>query len=218
MINNYLLYQIINPIGHSYIGVTNNFNRRMSEHFSDFKNRKQNIALHNSFSKYGYENHQKDVILKNLTKETAYKIEELSVNYIRKNYKKISLNSRSGGLGGNIIDWTSDKYRNIIIKNSQAKKVFYNKIWDYRLPIILKYKNTHTVKQISSILNCSSSALCNYLKNNQINIKRKSKYNLQEIANIIKPLYAVGYTNKDIMVKTGYSKGTICRAKKLIKR
>jgi DNA-directed RNA polymerase specialized sigma subunit len=67
------------------------------------------------------------------------------------------------------------------------------------------------------MLNCSTTALCRYLKDNSIKIKRKPKYDLNDIAKQIEVYYKEGYTNHYVIRKTGYSNGTICRAKKLIK-
>ena len=217
MANNYCIYNIISPSGKTYIGVTNSFNRRMSEHFSDWKNRKQNIALHNSFSKYGFDNHIKEVIIYNLSKEMAYKLEELSINDCKTNNSKIGLNSRTGGQGGNIIDWKSEI--GIKIRENQIDKLKqkYKSVWDKRLPLILEHKDISTILEISKMLNCSTSALCRYLKDNSIKIKRKPKYDLNDIAKQIAVYYKEGYTNHYVIRKTGYSNGTICRAKKLIK-
>lgn len=214
--NNYLIYKITNPSGKFYIGVTNSFNRRMSEHLSDWKNRPEKIALHNSFTKYGFELHKKEIIVKNMPKEMAYKIEKDLIEFLNTQNSKIGLNSRIGGNGGNMIDWNSIKGKSIIRQNSLIAKEKYNKVWDKRKPIILLMKDKFTIKEICEKLNCSSSALCRYLKNNKISIKRKSKFDLNEIAKIIKPLYKEGKINKEIMQITGYSKGTICRAKNIL--
>ena len=211
--DNFLIYKITNPSGKFYIGVTNNFKRRMSEHFSDWKNRKQNIALHNSFSKYGFENHIKEIIIKGLSKEAAYKLEEKLINSFKSNDSKIGLNSRSGGKGGNMIDWKSEDGRIKKQKANETRFKSYLKEWDAKLPIILEMKDTHTGKQIAERLNCAESALGRYLKLKKISIKRKSKFNLQKIAEQIKPMYEQGATNQFVIEKTGYSKGTICRAK-----
>lgn len=213
--NNFLIYKITNPNNKFYIGVTNSFNRRMSEHFSDWKNRKKKIALHNSFTKYGFENHVKEILLKNLSKKEAYEIEEVLIKNLNTTNSKIGLNSRSGGKGGNMIDWNSEKGKLIHENNRKIHKEKYDKIWNNRKIIINEMKNDYTIIQIAERLKCSTSALCRFLKINKISVKRKNKYNLQDIANLIKPYYQQGKNNKEIIEITGYSKGTICRAKKI---
>lgn len=213
--NSYLIYQITNPSGKFYIGVTNSFKRRMSEHLSDWKNRPEKIALHNSFTKYGFENHTKEIIAKNMPEKMAYKIEEKLIEALNCRNSKIGLNSRTGGKGGNMIDWSSIEGKKIRANNTLKRKIKYDEIWDKRKPIILSMKEDFTIEEISKKLQCSSSALCRYLKDNKISIKRKSKFDLNEIAIIIKPLYEQGKMNKEVMQITGYSKGTICRAKNI---
>lgn len=211
--NNYLIYKITNPSGKIYIGVTNDFNRRKSEHKSDWLNRPQKIALHNSFSKYSFDEHIFEIYLTNLNKENAYKKEyELILEYNTTN-SKIGLNSRSGGLGGNMIDWKSDKG---ILAKKKAKetnlKNYFEK-WDIFLDEIVFLSKTHSIDEIAKILNKSSSALCLYLKRKKIKIPRKNKYDLNQIALEIENYVKANYTNKKIIELTGYSKGTICRAK-----
>lgn len=216
MENNYCLYNITSPSGKTYIGVTNSFERRMKEHYSDWKNRKENIALHNSFTKYGFDKHTKEIIIFNLPKATAYKLEELSVKDCNTTNSKIGLNSRPGGMGGNYIDWKSERGKQIKEKTKEKITKLYNDTWNERLPIILQHKDISTINEITKMLNCSSTSLCNYLSKNNIKIKRKSKYDLFSIANEIKEYYIKGQTNDYVIKKTGYSKGTICRAKKIL--
>lgn len=214
--NNFLVYKITNPSGKFYIGVTNSFKRRMSEHLSDWKNRPEKIALHNSFSKYGYENHSKEILIKNMPKEMAYKIEEKLIQSLDSQNSKIGLNSRNGGLGGNMIDWSCDYYKTIIEKNKQKKIQEYLNVWEKRKPIILKLKSTHTIEEIAKHLNCSTTALCRYCKMFNIKIERKRKFDLHKIAQEIKPYYDKGLMNKEVIEITKYSKGTICRAKNIL--
>ena len=215
MQNNYLLYQIISPSNKIYIGVTNSFKRRMSEHLSDWKNRPQKIALHNSFTKYGYDAHKKEILIKGLPREMAYKIEERLVKSLETTNSKIGLNSRQGGKGGFFIDWNTEKGKEIQNKSKDTIRKKYENIWVNRLSTILEMKDEYTTEQIAKKLNCAKSALGRYMKLNNIHVKRKSKYDLNYIAEIIKPYYEAGKGNKDVMQITGYSKGTICRAKKI---
>jgi group I intron endonuclease len=212
----YCIYKITSPSGKFYIGVTNNFRRRMSEHLSDWKNRTEKIALHNSFTKYGFENHRKEILITGLPKNMAYDIEKKLVQKLESNNSKIGLNSRDGGSGGNMIDWNSDYGKEIRNKNISIIKDKTKKIWDERLPIIMAMKKDYTTKEIAKKLNCATSALGRYCKENNINIDIKRKYDLSEVSNKIKPYIDNGMNNKDIMQITGYSKGTFGRAKKLL--
>jgi group I intron endonuclease len=72
----YCVYKITNPTNKIYIGVTNNFKRRMFEHKSDAKVYELNWALHNSIRKYGFENHICEILHNELTKDDAYKLEK----------------------------------------------------------------------------------------------------------------------------------------------
>jgi predicted GIY-YIG superfamily endonuclease len=217
MLNNYLLYRITSPSNKEYIGVTNSINRRIREHYSDWKNRCQNIALHNSFSKYGFDSHTFEVIINKLNKSLAYNLEKNVVNENIKHNKELSLNSRTGGLGGNMIDWKSEKGKIAIKKIKETQKAKYEMHWESKLPFILEHKKTKTINQLCELLNVSSTALTNYLKYKNIKVERKSRFNIFDISKEIKPYYELGYTNAMVMGKTGYSKGTICRAKNLLK-
>ena len=101
----YLIYTIKSPSNKIYLGVTNNFVRRMAEHKYYWLKNPQSIALHNSFSKYGFESHFKEIMIDNLDRKTAYSLEEKLINDMNLLDSKIGLNSRKGGSGGNIIDW-----------------------------------------------------------------------------------------------------------------
>ncbi len=105
---NYIIYTITSPSNKIYLGVTNNFNRRMSEHKYHWKKNTQNIALHKSFTKYGFDSHIKTILFSNLGKEEAYELEKNLINDMNLLDSKIGLNSRDGGMGGNMIDWKSE--------------------------------------------------------------------------------------------------------------
>ena len=185
----------------------------MGEHKSDFINRPEKIALHNSFAKYGYENHKKNILAKGMSKDYAYKLEERVVRSMNTNNSKIGLNSRSGGLGGNMIDFKSKKGKDAILKSRQTRlKNYYNE-WNAYEPIIHELKDTHTIEQIAKEIGKGSTALCKFLKRKGIKIPIKRKFDLQKIALEIEPYVKGGLTNSEIMNITKYSNGTLCRAK-----
>lgn len=211
--NSYCIYKIVSPSNKIYIGVTNSFKRRMREHFSDWKNRKQKIALHNSFTKYGFENHKMEIIFDNLEEKYAYNLEKELIEKYNTRNSKIGLNSREGGKGGNMVDWNSENGKILINNRKKHIQKKYNEKWLDKIEFILNNKKTYTIIQLSKKLNVSASSLTNFLKNNNIKVERKSKYNLDEVAKEINVYVMKGMTNKKIMEITGYSNGTLCRAK-----
>jgi len=215
-IYSYVLYKITSPSGKFYIGVTNNFNRRKSEHLSDWKNRPEKIALHHSFSKYGFDNHTFEVLMTGLTKEKAYNLENKVINSLGSTNSRIGLNSREGGKGGNCIDWNSENGKMIIQKANKTKEIKYLNSWAKKAEIIENLKHTHTIEDFCKMFNCSSTSICNYLKKTGIKIPRKHKHDLNKIADEIKKYYLDGKTNDFVIKETGYSKGTICRAKNIL--
>ncbi len=72
---NYLVYRITSPSGKSYIGQTNNLQRRLSTH-----SRSSGCpALHAAIQKYGWSNFNHHVIQTNLTIAEANMVEEESI-------------------------------------------------------------------------------------------------------------------------------------------
>lgn len=185
----------------------------MSEHKSDFVNRPEKIALHNSFAKYGYDKHKKNILATGMSKDYAYKLEERVVRSMDTTNSKIGLNSRSGGLGGNMIDFNSKKGRQAIAKAKETRLKKYYDEWSKYEPIIHSLKNTHTIEQIAKKIGKGSTALGKFLKRKGIKIPIKRKYDLQKVALEIAPYIKEGLTNLEIMNITKYSNGTLCRAK-----
>jgi predicted GIY-YIG superfamily endonuclease len=214
--NNFVVYKILSPSGKIYIGVTNNLDRRIYEHKSDFKNRKQQIALHHSFSKYDFENHTFFVVKDNMSKKVAYLLEKSLIKNLQLKNSKIGLNSRDGGLGGNMIDWKSEKGKNIRIKIKNTIIQKYEKKWSNYYEIILELRHTHTISEICEELNISKTALTNYLKYKGITIPRKNK--IDKIVEEITDYYNRGFTRKEIREITGYSNGTLFRAHQQIRK
>lgn len=215
MVSDYLLYEIKSPSDKTYIGVTNNFNRRMAEHKSDFLNRPQKTALHNSFNKYGFDNHSKEILVTGMSKEYAYNLEFKVIQRLELQKSSKGLNSRSGGLGGNMVNWSSETGKAIKEKSRKKQKQKYYKEWSVLEKKILEMKDTHTIEQISLAIKKSKSATCLYLKRRGIKIPRKPKYNLEAIAKDVSKYYESGMSNLEVMRITGYSKGTLGRAKKI---
>ncbi len=96
-----IIYAITNPEGLQYIGMTMmNFSVRQLEHRSHYKRvlkgkRKRLGLLHDSFDKYGMENHQFKVV-KECPGLTRDQLKELEKAYITLNkFQNISLNTRN---------------------------------------------------------------------------------------------------------------------------
>lgn len=93
----YTIYQLRNNVnGKLYIGVTNNFNKRMREHsyaYNDYR-------ISRAIRKYGWENFSSKIICTTENKDQAYK--ELEPKYIaegKTNDPNIGYNSTAGGEG-----------------------------------------------------------------------------------------------------------------------
>jgi hypothetical protein len=96
-----IIYSITNPIGEVYVGMSMmNFPVRLLEHRSHYKRalmgkRDRLGKLHDSFDKYGMENHQYKVI-KECPGLTREQLKELEAAFIALNkFQNISLNTRN---------------------------------------------------------------------------------------------------------------------------
>lgn len=87
------VYRITSPSNHVYIGQTVNFNSRMSC-YKRCACKKQ-IKLYNSLVKYGFDDHNVELLYNNLPKHKANKIEKLFISLYKK--KNRSLNIQDGG-------------------------------------------------------------------------------------------------------------------------
>lgn len=74
--NSYCVYKLTFPNNKMYIGITNNFKHRMSQHKSNKKKNK----LTNAIKKYGFDNCKKEILICCLTKEKAC---EFEINFIK---------------------------------------------------------------------------------------------------------------------------------------
>lgn len=90
------IYKIVSPSGKIYIGQTIDLKAR----FTCYKclNCKKQLALYNSFKKYGFHNHTVEVIFEGFT--TQKQLDDLEINHIKffNSFKK-GLNQTEGGLG-----------------------------------------------------------------------------------------------------------------------
>jgi group I intron endonuclease len=89
----YLIYCHTSPTGKKYIGQTNNYNRRCSEH----KTSKGCPAFHNAIIKYGWDNFNHEILDDGLSLEEANILEEF---YISK-YNSLAPNGYNLQTGGN---------------------------------------------------------------------------------------------------------------------
>ena len=145
-----------------------------------------------------------------MNKKVAYLLEKSLIKNLQLTNSKIGLNSRDGGLGGNMIDWKSEKGKNIRIKIKNTLKQKYEKKWSKYHDIILELRHTNTILEICEKLNISKTALTNYLKYKGITIPRKNKIN--DRVKLISEYYNQGLTKKELREKTGLSRSTFIRA------
>ncbi|MCZ2224288.1 MAG: GIY-YIG nuclease family protein [Chitinophagales bacterium] len=114
----FYLYKITNLIDNKiYIGITNNFNRRMYRH----KKECHNEHLKRAIEKYGWENFNKEILKILETKEEVIKEELDTIEYYRNNF--FELYNISGGGEGTVYLKMSDETKK---KISDFNKVFAN--------------------------------------------------------------------------------------------
>jgi len=99
------IYMITSPSGKSYVGQTNNYNRRMAEHKGGHCKKS---LLWIVVDKYGWENLTKEILHKNLTLEEANYLEELEV-FVRNTITPDGYNLREGGGQFTMSQETKDK-------------------------------------------------------------------------------------------------------------
>lgn len=114
-----------------------------------------------------------------------------------------------------VIKYGWDNHKKEIIFQSDCK----NSALEFESSVISIYKNTLNTAEggiggIRSEEHRKSISLA--LKKARTNSEYKvwRKYNLEEVYIKIKPLIEIGCSESEIIAKTGYSKGTIYRAKK----
>lgn len=103
--NNYLIYKITNKINNkSYIGKTNNFNRRMKIHYKSINNDNVQTVFKYALSKYGWNNFDKEILENNLSDEESSIREKYYIKLYNTfiNVKSSNgYNMTEGGEGGN---------------------------------------------------------------------------------------------------------------------
>jgi hypothetical protein len=115
--------EIVFPDGYKrmYIGQTNNFELRMSDHFSKVKNDEKQTKIYNCLRKYDWENFTKLVIVDNLTREEVNDREIMEI--AKYNSFHQGLNSTPGGLGHNgLIGADHPRARKIRVFNNSTKE------------------------------------------------------------------------------------------------
>ena len=99
------IYKITNPSGHIYIGQSRNFNQRL-KYYKSLKSKSQ-PKLHNSFLKYGFENHKIEIIEHCSINE----LNEKEIYYIKKyNSVKCGMNCIVRGQNIEMSDETKKRY------------------------------------------------------------------------------------------------------------
>lgn len=105
--NNYLIYKHTSPSGKSYIGQTNNYNKRCNHHRSVSSNCR---VFTNAIKYYGWDNFTHEILHKNLSLEEANELESICIlehNTLSPN----GYNLKTGGLNSNHSQETIEKMR-----------------------------------------------------------------------------------------------------------
>ena len=149
------IYKISNIFNEKvYIGRTNNFERRIKEHFSDYKNRHgYHPKLHNAFDKYGIENFIFEIIFQeDISIEDICLKEDYYRNYYNAFYDGYcSMNSSDGQPEG------EENCNNKLSKENVLK-------------IIEKLKNTNdTIKNIAEEFEISMQTISDINRGNTWN-------------------------------------------------
>lgn len=115
-----IIYKLISPSKKSYIGLTNNFNKRMC----DYKKSKNVCVIHTTIRKYGFKNFKKEVLQE---VKNPKLLPELKKFYIKKyNTYNNEYNFTLGGEG--IIRFKHSKETKRKIPNSRKGKLHINAI------------------------------------------------------------------------------------------
>lgn len=100
----YVVYKITNKINNKiYIGVTNNTRLRWSGNGTQYRDPSKEgnrRPFWNAIKKYGWDNFEKEILIKNLSKEEAYKKEIQMIKTFDSTNRKIGYNLSPGGNGG----------------------------------------------------------------------------------------------------------------------
>ena len=190
----------------------------MSEHKSDFVNRPEKIALHNSFAKYGYNSHKKCILVTGMSRDYAYGLEARVVKSLNTTNSKVGLNSRPGGRGGNMIDFNSKKGKEAVLKGKETRLKKYYEEWSNYEPTIHKLKKTHTIEEISKEIGKGTTALCKFLKRKNIKIPIKKRFDFESTYYKIDSMYKLGMNQADIAKELDTSRHMIYRIVKQIRK
>ncbi|RWZ87180.1 MAG: GIY-YIG nuclease family protein [Hydrotalea sp. AMD] len=125
----YLIYKHTSPSGKSYIGLTNNYQRRCNEH----KSSTGCMAFNNAIQKYGWDNFHHEILIENLTLDEANMLESKLIQSHNTLYPN-GYNLREGGSHHSFSTETSQKMSNtrkgtttaIIIETGKITRVSIN--------------------------------------------------------------------------------------------
>lgn len=95
----HIIYKLTSPTGKFYIGRTQNFNTRMTQHKHAALTKKLNNSLYRAIRKYGWENFTKEIIATINTEEAAQMLEETLIKQL--NSVRTGYNDTYVGGGGN---------------------------------------------------------------------------------------------------------------------
>ncbi len=102
----YLVYKHTSPSGKSYIGITNDYDRRCTEHQRDPRCR----AFHNAIKKYGWDNFTHEILLDQLSEEEALRLEPALILEHDTRYPR-GYNLSEGGRGSSLLPESIERLR-----------------------------------------------------------------------------------------------------------
>lgn len=121
IMNNFLIYKHTSPSGKSYIGQTNNYNKRIKRHFYEGC-----TALYNAIKKYGWDNLKHEILRDNLTLEEANYWEKFYIKTHNTLYPN-GYNLRTGGDNSLHSDYSkkkmSEKKKNKVYSSETRMKM-----------------------------------------------------------------------------------------------
>jgi group I intron endonuclease len=134
-----IIYKLTSPSGKSYIGRTNDFNRRMIEHKSTAKNI-PGWTLHKAIRKYGWDNMNQEILMEVHPRESQ-DIEE----FLIKKYDTVKIGYNETYVGGGGSQWEgrydTPEYKQFVEKMKEVTVGYKNGMYG-------KKHNTETIVEL----------------------------------------------------------------------
>jgi predicted GIY-YIG superfamily endonuclease len=135
MSTSYLIYKATSPSGKSYVGVTNNFNRRKNTHLRKAREG-STLFFHAAIRKYGPENITWTILAVGMTECEAFELEKKLIEKLQLTNKEFGYNLQ---IGGKYFSWTPEiRARHKISVNTDSCKENRKVKFNAQLPEISK--------------------------------------------------------------------------------